>query len=263
MRYAVGDIHGYRLELHDAMHAAGLIDGSGTWSGGTHEVWFAGDLLDRGPDGVGVIADVMRWQAEAAEAGGSVRSVLGNHEVLGLGVRRFADAIIPGAERGEIPHSFALSWMVNGGQPRDQEAMTDEMAAWLADLPAMVLLGGDLLMHADTTEYLAWGTTPGQISAAITDVLHGDDVLAWWEVWRAMTTRYDFLGVGGADRAADLLALLGGSRIVHGHSLVADLRDIDPTTVEHPWSYADGRVLAVDGGIYAGGPCLVVPLENG
>jgi hypothetical protein len=28
--------------------------------------------------------------------------------------------------------------------------------------------------------------------------------------------------------------------------------------VTGPWSYADGLVLAIDGGLYAGGPLLVV-----
>jgi hypothetical protein len=31
--------------------------------------------------------------------------------------------------------------------------------------------------------------------------------------------------------------------------------------VSEAWSYADGLALAVDGGIYDGGPSLVVPLD--
>jgi hypothetical protein len=76
-----------------------------------------------------------------------------------------------------------------------------------------------------------------------------------------MTTRYAFLGDEGPDRAREVLGALGGSRIIHGHSIIGDLRNIDPESVEAAWEYADRLVLAIDGGIYAGGPSLVVPLE--
>jgi hypothetical protein len=261
MRFAVGDIHGFRFEMHDALRAAGLVDRAGSWAGGDSEVWFAGDLLDRGPDGVGVIADVRRWQREADEAGGSVRSVLGNHEVLALGIRRFGDRLVSDGDSLDVPKSFALSWMVNGGQPRDQDAMPDDAAEWLAELPAVVVRGDDLILHADTLEYLAFGTDPAAATATIADILHSDDLEAWWDLWRAMTTRYAFLGSEGTGRADAMLRWSGCTRIVHGHSLVSDLRHLDATAVEAPWSYAGGRALAVDGGIYAGGPCLVVPLD--
>lgn len=58
-----------------------------------------------------------------------------------------------------------------------------------------------------------------------------------------------------------MLGALGGTRVVHGHSVIGDLRDISSRAVEEAWSYADGLALAVDGGIYDGGPSLVVPLD--
>lgn len=261
MRFAVGDVHGYRRELGDSLHVAGLVDDEGDWAGGDAEAWFVGDLMDRGPDGVGVVDDVMRWQRQAADVGGQVASVLGNHEVLALGVRRFRDAIVPGDNPYDMPRSFAMSWMMNGGRARDQELLTDDMVTWLSDLPAVVRVGGDLVLHTDTTEYLQWGPDVNAVNQAIGAVLHGDDLEAWWELWRCMTTRHAYLGDGGAGEAARLLTALGGSRIVHGHSIIGDLRDMDSWSVEEAWSYADGLALAVDGGIYAGGPSLVVRLD--
>jgi hypothetical protein len=262
MRFAVGDVHGYRRELRAALVGRGLVDADGSWTGGDAEVWFAGDLMDRGPDGVGVVEDVMRWQRESAGAGGHVGSVLGNHEVLALAVRRFHDSAVPGDTAYEIPRSFALSWMINGGQVRDQELLTDEMTEWLAALPPMVPLGADVLMHADTTEYLAGGADVDSINAAIADVLRGDDLSLWWELWRCMTTRYAYVGPEGPSRAREMLGALGGSRIVHGHSIIGDLRGIRSSSVHEAWLYADGFALAIDGGIYDGGPSLVVPLTS-
>jgi calcineurin-like phosphoesterase family protein len=261
MRYAVGDVHGFRAEARAALRSRDLVDADGDWCGGEAEVWFAGDLMDRGPDGVGVIEDVMRWQRQAADTGGRVASVLGNHDLLAVAVRRFRDQVVPGGSAAEIPRSFALSWMVNGGQVRDQELLTDDMADWLADLPAAVRLGDDLLLHADTTEYLGWGDDLEAVNAAISAVLHGDDLALWWELWRCMTTRYAFLGDEGPERARHLLDVLGGERVVHGHSVIADLRQMSSYDVEEAWPYADGLALAVDGGIYDGGPSLVVPLS--
>lgn len=261
MRFAVGDVHGYRREVTAALRERGLVDDEGAWAGGESEVWFAGDLMDRGPDGVGVVEDVMRWQREAEQVGGRVGSVLGNHDVLALAVRRFADQVVPGGAPYATPRSFALSWMVNGGQVRDQELLTDEMTDWLANLPALVRLGPDLLLHTDTTEYLTWGDDVEAVNRAIRAVLHADDLPLWWELWRCMTTRYAYLGEEGPDRAREVLDALGGSRIIHGHSVIADLRGISSAAVDDAWSYADGLVLAIDGGIYDGGPSLVVPLD--
>ena len=39
-----------------------------------------------------------------------------------------------------------------------------------------------------------------------------------------------------------------------------DQRDVEPEQVDGPLSYADDKVLAVDGGLFDGGPCLVVEL---
>jgi hypothetical protein len=261
MRFAVGDVHGYRQDVTAALRERDLVDDSGDWCGGAAEVWFAGDLMDRGPDGIGVIEDLMRWETQAADAGGHVGSVLGNHDLLALAVRRFRDQVVPDGPPHEVPRSFALSWMINGGQVRDQELLTEEKAEWLATLPAAVRLDDDLLLHADTTEYLRWGTDLASVNAAIHDVLHGNDLSLWWELWRCMTTRYAFLGPDGPTQARQVLDVLGGERVVHGHSVIGDLRQMSSYDVSEAWSYADGLALAVDGGIYDGGPSLVVPLD--
>ena len=57
-----------------------------------------------------------------------------------------------------------------------------------------------------------------------------------------------------------MIERLGGSLLVHGHSIVGDLLDIESEKVDGPLLYADDQVLAIDGGIYDGGPCLVVEL---
>jgi hypothetical protein len=105
------------------------------------------------------------------------------------------------------------------------------------------------------------GGTNRQIIDAVRTVLAGDDLGQWWQCWVRLTSRYAFAGVDGAEVASALLDHLGGSRIVHGHTIVAMFTGQDLSEVSGPFLYAGGRVLAIDGGVYGGGPCLVVRLD--
>ncbi|AHH93941.1 metallophosphoesterase [Kutzneria viridogrisea] len=255
--YVVGDVHGHLDKLIAALHEAGLVTRDGHWAGGRNRLWFLGDFVDRGPDGIGVIELVMRLGEEATTDGGQVHSLLGNHEVLLLGMHLFGDTPVP-SDYGF--RSFARSWHLNGGQLADQTRLTDRHVRWLTDRPVVAVVGEDLLLHSDTTAYLNWGETVEEVNEAVSGVLHGRDLTAWWDCWHRMTTRYAFRGATGADAADQLLTRFGGSRIVHGHSIIADQLGIQPAEVDGPHSYAEGKALAVDGGLFDGGPCLVVEL---
>jgi hypothetical protein len=256
--YEIGDVHGHRAELVAALRASGLVDADERWCGGTTQVWFLGDFFDRGPHGVGVVELVMSLSEQAPDDGGSVRALLGNHEVLALGMHRFGDLEVP-SEYG--PRSFERSWRLNGGQAADQRALTDRHVDWLSGLPVIGHADDDhLLMHSDTVEYFAWGETVDDINERVRSILADDDLEQWWDCWRRMTTRYAFRGPGGAEVAGQVLAAFGGSRIVHGHSVIADQLGIQPSEVIGPCLYARGRALGIDGGVFVGGPCLIVPL---
>jgi hypothetical protein len=256
--YVVSDVHGHPDKLLAALTETGLTDADGAWAGRDVRLWVLGDFFDRGPDGVGVVDLVRRLQAEASASQGEVHALLGNHEILALGMKRFGMREV--SHDGVRPRSFEISWVLNGGRESDQERLTDDHVAWLSDLPLLGLDDDHLLMHSDTVEYLRWGNTVEEINASIRRDLGSDDIEVWWEIWRRMTTRYAFRGFDGARVADAVMQRLGGRRIVHGHSIVADMLGIEPEEVPGPVLYADGRVLAVDGGCFAGGPLLMVPL---
>lgn len=260
MHFVVSDVHGHVEPLVEALTGAGLLDAGGAWSGGDARLSFLGDYFDRGPDGIAVVDLVRRLQEQAAAAGGLVEALIGNHEVLALGMSRFGDRDVRSDHLGRS--SFASSWALNGGQVHDQQQLSDEHIQWLCNLDSVVLAGTDLLLHADTIEYLCWGQTTRAINDAVRNVLAGDDLQAWWQCWVRLTSRYSFATFDGQQVAADLLDLLGGQRIVHGHSIISTLTGQAPGEVTGPLSYAGGRVLAIDGGVYGGGPCLVVPLDG-
>lgn len=260
MHYVVSDVHGHVEPLTAALREAGLLDPGRTWCGGQGDLTFMGDYFDRGPDGIAVVDLIRRLQDEAAAAGGRVDAMIGNHEVLALGMHRFGDQVV--SSRLWSRRSFARSWAMNGGQLHDQRRLTPEHVDWLSGLDSVVLAGSDLLLHSDTTEYLRWGDTPDRINAAVRTVLAGDDLEQWWQCWVRLTTRYAFVGSDGEEAAVRMLDRLGGERIVHGHSIITTFTEREPREGASPLRYAGGRVLAIDGGTYGGGPCLVVRLDQ-
>lgn len=81
---AIGDIHGSLDGLTAILRAAGLIDSASKWIGGTTHLVQTGDYMDRG-DGQRAVMDLlMSLEEQADDAGGRVRTLLGNHEVMNL-----------------------------------------------------------------------------------------------------------------------------------------------------------------------------------
>ncbi|MBB6032393.1 metallophosphoesterase [Phytomonospora endophytica] len=259
--YVVSDLHGHRDAFVAALKEAGLVDDEERWSGGTASLWCLGDFTDRGPDGIGVIELVMALSEQAAEAGGTVDALLGNHEILLLGAHLFGEEAVPGEDP---PKQFAAWWILNGGRDSDAERLTDEIFEWLRTRHALRLEGDHLLMHTDAPTYLNYGTTIDEINEAVSGVLAGDDLAKWWELFRLMTSRRAFYGEGEQPvwTARTMLGMLGGERIVHGHSTIADQFGVAPSAVDGPRLYCQGLALAVDGGVYQGGPCLLVRLGD-
>jgi hypothetical protein len=258
MAFVTSDPHGHLDVLVEALRRAGLVDDHEDWSGGDESLWVLGDLFDRGPDGVGIVDTLMRLQDQAAEVGGTVGVVLGNHEILALGMHKFG-LVHTDDPRVQI---FVLNWERNGGHMHDQERLTDRHISWLTALPVMVDLDGHLLMHSDTTEYLEYGSDIDTINAVTAAILTSDDISQWSELVHRMTDRYVFARTGGVEVAEAMMQELGVRRMVHGHSIIGDLRGIEPHDTDAALLYARRQVLAIDGGIYAGGPCLVVNLAG-
>jgi hypothetical protein len=81
---AVGDIHGDYENFVKILKMAGLVDDMLKWSGGKTHFVQTGDIMDRGDHSKKVFDLIMRLQKEAAEAGGKVHILLGNHEEMNI-----------------------------------------------------------------------------------------------------------------------------------------------------------------------------------
>jgi hypothetical protein len=58
------------------------MDQKGRWSGGRTVLVQLGDIVDRGPDSLAIIRDLMRLEKEAPRRGGRVVVLIGNHEAM-------------------------------------------------------------------------------------------------------------------------------------------------------------------------------------
>ncbi|MFD9629149.1 metallophosphoesterase [Streptomyces violascens] len=268
--YVVGDVHGYLDELLAALREQRLIDESGNWAAGTARLWFLGDFTDRGPDGIGVIDLVMRLSAEAAAAGGYCKALMGNHELLLIGAKRFADTPV---NSGAGTATFQAAWLLNGGQKADMDRLQDVHLQWMSRLDAIEHEDDHLLMHSDTTAYLDYGDSIEAVNDTVHAILNRNDADECWDLFRKFTKRFAFRDESGPQAARELLSAYGGQRVVHGHSPIPyllgevgteDGEEDSRPVVEGPHVYADGLAIAMDGGVTMAGKLLVqqLPLHD-
>jgi len=246
--FVIGDVHGQYEKFVRVLRDAELVTGDLRWSGAESALWLIGDLVDRGPDGFKVIELARRLQREAAAAGGSANTLIGNHDILLLAAFHFGDW--PRKRRTE---SFAAIWERNGGNLEDLALLDTPQVAWLSNLPAMTHCGPYLLTHGDTMLYTRYGKNVAKLNENIRDLLQTMDPVAWYRLLSEFSEHRVFTSATGAKRAREFLGQFGGERIVHGHTPVSRITGEDAEEVKAPLIYADDLCIDVDGGMYLGG----------
>ncbi|XP_077225568.1 calcineurin-like metallo-phosphoesterase superfamily protein [Tasmannia lanceolata] len=81
---ALGDLHGDLPKAKQALTLAGLINNSGQWTGGSTTLVQVGDILDRGGDEIKLLYFLHKLKQDSAKSGGSVQTLIGNHEVMNI-----------------------------------------------------------------------------------------------------------------------------------------------------------------------------------
>jgi hypothetical protein len=239
--WVVGDPQGFLTPLQGVLRSVGLIDADSEWSAGTSTLVVVGDLVDRGPDGVGVIEFLMRLQATSARQGGQVVVLIGNHDILMLAARQFGEP-------------FMANWLESGGVLHDLEELSDAQAIWLRRLPAVIVKGDVLLLHADAMFYLQYGPSVAEVNGAFRRVLDSDDQAAWQRLLGQFGEHRAFLDPDGEANLQRYLGSFAAQTLIHGHTPVPRMLQVPPETVTEPYVYRDGRCVNVDPGIYLGGP---------
>jgi hypothetical protein len=176
----VGDVHGAYDALVRLLDAAGIVDEQLRWSGGDARLVSLGDLLDRGAESRKVMELLMRLEREAAESGGGVHVVLGNHELLNLiGDLRYvtpAEFSTFAADEPEAVREAARARFVRAAVDVSPEAASERFealyppgyfghrlafradgryGAWLLSLPAVLVVGDTAFVHGGLSALVA------------------------------------------------------------------------------------------------------------
>jgi Calcineurin-like phosphoesterase len=272
--FAIGDVHGCHDQLIALLKNAAFIDNDLAWVARDARLWFLGDFTDRGPDGMGVIDLVMRLGREATFEGGFVGALLGNHDLILQEVYHFANAPVPGFQREGKNIGFIDMWLKNGGKMTDLERLTPERVSWLLNLPALAKVGNTLLMHADNTFYLRYGSSIQEVNSNIHSILTEHDMNSMDALEEAFARRLEFVPAelaqrvhiedvnGGHVRAQRMLETFGATTLIHGHTPIFRLLDRAPFDVTEAWTYQNGLCVNLDGCLYAGGEGFIYQIEE-
>ena len=202
---AVGDLHGDFSAWRDIARAARLVDDRGRWIGGETVLVQTGDVVDRGPDSLKIILDLMRLQREASRSRGKVIALVGNHEAMNVtGDLRYVSAADfaaytddKSAQRRDATYAankvnFEAAYRAHDPQMTDEAIRQAWMTAtplgrlehlvlwrpsgrigqWIVSNPAIVMLDGTLFLHGGISP--AYAAMPiddinRQVAAALTE----------------------------------------------------------------------------------------------
>ena len=141
---AIGDVHGAYAQFVRILRAAGLIDRRERWIGGRARLVQTGDVLDRGVESRKTIDLLRKLERDAADDGGRVHALLGNHEFMRLvgdwryvsagELKAFANA--DSADLRDRVHAFYAEQ--DARRARDEKRAFDERAyrtAFMKEFP--------------------------------------------------------------------------------------------------------------------------------
>jgi hypothetical protein len=204
---AVGDLHGDFSVWRDIAEAAGVESADGHWTGGRTILVQAGDVVDREPDSLKIVRDLMRLQKEAPKKGGRVIVLVGNHEAMNMtGDLRYtvpADfasyatansaalrerlyqakkaeieanyrAKDPAMTSGAIHDAWIAATPLGWVEQRLAWAPDGEIGSWVIRNPAVALIDGNLFVHGGlSAEYSKLSLD--QINKKVADALRSID----------------------------------------------------------------------------------------
>jgi serine/threonine protein phosphatase 1 len=225
--WAATDLHGQLTAVDELLGEAGLSDGASRWiaPAGTALV-VTGDMVDRGPDSVGLVRRLASLRDQAAAAGGLVVLLEGNHEVQVLG----GLAGVPELFRALMAFGGPATFASAGLEPdewigRDAESIAARFDDLVPDVRPLLWSFAPFARWRDVV-LVHGGPVPGQ------------PLDAWGRSAERLWIRDAFFAADDPFPAAPAWSPFrdaGIGRVVFGH-----------TPVDRPTTYHDGRALNLD-----------------
>jgi Calcineurin-like phosphoesterase len=187
----LSDIEGNAAFLDSALRELGVQDADGRWAYGTGHLVIAGDAVDRGRDVFAVLWRLYALSLQAAEQGGAVHLVLGNHEqyMLRGNMSRANREHIHTTERmGGFHQAFAADTVIG---------------AWLRRQPVILQAGKVVVTHG--------GIGPQVAASSLSSEQLNEAQRRYWQ--------------GPATQSAALDAVLGPAGLTQYRGYFEDMAD--------------------------------------
>jgi hypothetical protein len=207
--FAMGDVHGDDERMLQLLTGAGVIDGRHSWQAGRAVLVVTGDMIDKGPNALGVLAFLRKLAPQAAQAGGRVVVLMGNHEAEFLAH--------PGAAKSR---DFAGELSRAGLKPAEVAACRGDLGGFLCDLPFAARVNDWFFSHAGNTAGRSLARLTADLEAGVdrdgfrTAQLIGDDSLLEARIGEKSADGRSWFERGSLDAYT---AALGVHHIVEGH----------------------------------------------
>ncbi|KRG71504.1 metallophosphoesterase [Pseudoxanthomonas dokdonensis] len=238
---AVSDIHGQYELLLRLLQANQVVDAQGNWKMGKAHLVINGDVFDRGPKVTEAFWLLYALQQQAADAGGGVHFLIGNHETMTL----YDDLRYLNDKYWRVAQLLGTSYPALYGQDT-------VLGQWLHSAPQQGQVNDMLFLHGGISpQYLQLGLSRQQnndryrASLGLPRYRVKSDPL-YAPLYDGKTSPIWYRGYfhPGELSQADVDAIArqsGVEHIVVGH-----------TSMNHIGSYFNGRVIAVDSSIKHG-----------
>lgn len=237
--FIMSDPHGRLNLVISLLQNNGVIDKNLCWSFGSNTLVVIGDIIDRGYDVTQIYWLFYKLEQEAAQAGGNVSVMLGNHEPMELaGDMRYAKP------------KYKLLADTLGMEYRRLLWHDTELGRWLATRNTMQLVGRNLFVHAGLShEFYDRGMQIPAVNDSISSLLfmkskerrahselgkflYGNRGPIWYRGLVLKTKKWSPLP---SDSLSMILNRYGADRLFVGHTIFKDIR-----------RFYKGRVIAVN-----------------
>lgn len=172
MRYVISDIHGRLDKYEDMLGRIGLSDGD--------ELYVIGDVVDRGPDGLKILMDIMERP--------NIHMLLGNHELMMLRALGLRHPMDKGCD--DTATEAKELWYYNGGGITDyeweyiSEQMQHDIIEYLTNLSA------NIDISVNNIQYKLVHAAPIDLYEAYKDISVESNSPIEYAVWDRETINY-------------------------------------------------------------------------
>lgn len=235
--FVVGDMHGECSRTVELLKKKGITDIEGNWNWGKGHLVFMGDIFDRGSEVTEALWMIFRLEKQAAEQGGMVHLIIGNHEpmIFNNDLRYVTDEYYSLCDNLNLSYSDLF----------DTRSL---LGLWLRQKPAIIKINDYVFVHAgfspalidgevpaDTINHVVWrylNNREYERDRALRQLIMGGTGILWYRGMVAESGRKDVIDKSYVARCLDYYET---DALIIGHTEVDSIK-----------YYFDGRVIDVN-----------------